>query len=107
VEHSESSSAKNMDGGPDLLEPLGISTKGEKEEQYFILAWNCFVICVLLAIVEGAKNIFAPLCIQVVKWEGTFAVARGTWPLFFFICNEPSVVTACYKVLHKILPANL
>ena len=69
------------------LNHWGYQHKGEKEEQYFILAWNCFVICVLLAIVEGAKNIFAPLCIQVVKWEGTFAVARGSWPLFFFICN--------------------
>ena len=107
MEHSESSSAKNMDGGPDLLEPLGISTKGKRRNNTSYLRGIVLSSVSFLAIVEGAKNIFAPLCIQVVKWEGTFAVARGSWPLFFFICNEPSVVTACYKVLHKILPANL
>jgi hypothetical protein len=66
-----------------LLEPLGISAKGERRNNTSYLGGILLSSVSFLAIVEGAKNIFAPLCIQVVKWEGTFADTRDSWPLFF------------------------
>lgn len=63
------------------LKHWGSAHRG-KGERYFIFQLELFCHLSFLAIVEGAKNIFALSRIQVVKWEGTFPVTEILGPFF-------------------------
>lgn len=77
------------------LNHWGSAQRG-KGERYFIFRWGIVLSSAsFLAIVEGAKNMFAPSCIQVVKWEGAFAVTEILGRFFPAFAVSPSIVTAC------------
>ena len=88
-EHSESSSAKNMDGSWREVHTwlshcdCGSAQRGKRGNNASYMGAIVLSFVSFLVIVEGSKNIFAPPCTQVLKWEGTFAVTEIPCHLFF------------------------